>query len=47
MMWLAREEKVKSYGALVTSGALLLLVGQIVGRYLFYVSVVVTGIGLS
>ena len=47
MLWLAREEKVKSYGALVTSGALLLLVGQIVGRYLFYVSVVVTGIGLS
>lgn len=47
MLWLAKEEKAKSYGALLAGSAAFLLVGQVVGRYLFYVSVVVTGIGLS
>lgn len=47
ILWLAKEEEAKSYGALLTGSAIFLLVGQVVGRYLFYASVVVTGIGLS
>ncbi len=47
ILWLAKGEEAKTYSSLVTSGALLLLLGQAVGRYLFYASVVITGIGLN
>lgn len=46
-VWIAKDELSPSINNLVLSSAVLLLVGQTIGRYLFYAAMVVTGIGLS
>lgn len=44
---MTKQEISKSVTNVVLSSAALLLAGQIVGRYLFYAAMVVTGVGLS
>ncbi|NLJ72002.1 MAG: dimethyl sulfoxide reductase anchor subunit [Syntrophomonadaceae bacterium] len=46
-VWVAKDELSPSINNLVLSSAVLLLVGQTIGRYLFYAAMVVTGIGIS
>jgi len=47
ILWMAKDELSKSFKGAIFSGAALVLIGQIVGRYLFYAAMVVTGVGLS
>lgn len=47
VLWLVKGEQSKSFESLLAGSAFLLFAGHLVGRYLFYASLVVTGIGLS
>ena len=47
ILWMAKDELSKSFKGAIFSGAALVLIGQIIGRYLFYAVMVVTGVGLS
>jgi len=47
LLWMLKDELSKLVTNIVLSSTVLLLAGQIVGRYLFYAAMVVTGIGLS
>ncbi|NLP43533.1 MAG: dimethyl sulfoxide reductase anchor subunit [Peptococcaceae bacterium] len=47
LLWMVKDELSKLVTNIVLSSTILLLVGQIVGRYLFYAAMVVTGVGLS
>lgn len=47
VLWMAKEELSKKMTNILISSTILLLVGQGVGRYLFYASMVVTGVGVS
>ncbi len=47
VLWLAKDELSKSVSGAVAGGAALILVGQVVGRYVFYAAMVVSGVGLT
>ena len=47
LVWIAKDELSRSVSNVVLGSAVLLLAGQVVGRYLFYAAMVVTGVGLS
>ena len=47
VLWMAKDKESKSESRILISSTILLLVGQGVGRYLFYASMVVTGVGIS
>ncbi|SHN67688.1 dimethyl sulfoxide reductase anchor subunit family protein [Desulfitobacterium chlororespirans] len=47
VLWLAKDELSKSVSGAVAGGAVLILVGQVVGRYVFYAAMVVSGVGLT
>ncbi|EHL04977.1 hypothetical protein HMPREF0322_04347, partial [Desulfitobacterium hafniense DP7] len=47
VLWLAKDELSKSVSGAVAGSAALILVGQVVGRYVFYAAMVVSGVGLT
>ena len=47
VLWQAKDEQSKSVSGVVAGGAALILVGQVVGRYVFYAAMVVSGVGLT
>lgn len=47
VVWMAKDELSKSMTNIVLSGVVLILAGQVIGRYLFYAAMVVTRVGLS
>lgn len=47
VLWMAKDKVSKYESRIVISSTILLLVGQGVGRYLFYASMVVSGVGIS
>lgn len=47
VLWMAKEELSQKVSYTALGGAILLLVGQVVGRYVFYAAMVVSGVGLS
>ncbi|MEL1133657.1 DmsC/YnfH family molybdoenzyme membrane anchor subunit [Desulfitobacterium sp. THU1] len=47
VLWMAKDELSKSVSNAVVGGAALILVGQAVGRYVFYAAMVVSGVGLT
>lgn len=47
VVWIAKDELSKFAPNFVLGSAVLLLAGQVVGRYLFYATMVVTRVGLS
>ena len=47
ILWLAKDELSKSVSGAVVGGAVLILVGQVIGRYIFYATMVVSGVGLT
>lgn len=47
VLWIAKDEVPKSFKGAIFGGAALVLIGQAVGRYLFYAVMVVSGIGLT
>lgn len=47
VLWMAKDDLSKSVSSSVFGGTALILVGQVVGRYVFYAAMVVTGVGLS
>ncbi|MGE4273089.1 MAG: dimethyl sulfoxide reductase anchor subunit family protein [Desulfitobacterium sp.] len=46
-LWMAKDESTKAFSSTVLSVAILLTVGQVVGRYVFYAVMVVSGVGLT
>lgn len=47
VLWMAKDELSKSVTNTVLGSAVLILAGQVIGRYLFYAAMVVTRVGLS
>lgn len=47
VLWMAKDELSKSASSAVVGGTALILVGQVVGRYVFYATMVVSGVGLT
>ncbi len=47
VLWLAKDELSKSVSGAIAGGTALILVGQVVGRYVFYAAMVVSGVGLT
>lgn len=47
VLWMAKDELSKTASCTVAGGAALLLIGQVVGRYVFYAAMVVSGVGLT
>ncbi|MGI1657366.1 MAG: dimethyl sulfoxide reductase anchor subunit family protein [Desulfitobacterium sp.] len=47
VLWMAKDELSKSVSNAFVGGAALIFIGQVVGRYVFYAAMVVSGVGLT
>jgi anaerobic dimethyl sulfoxide reductase subunit C len=47
ILWVPKDEFSQSIKSTVFSGAALIVIGQVVGRYIFYAIMVVSGVGLA
>ncbi|HHY26332.1 MAG TPA: dimethyl sulfoxide reductase anchor subunit [Desulfitobacterium dehalogenans] len=47
VLWMAKDELSKSVSNAVIGGTALILVGQAIGRYVFYAAMVISGVGLT